>query len=42
MKIVEYHDILNKNLFTSSDALATAWQEISAAIQATDWPHGSG
>lgn len=42
MRIVEYHDILNQDLFTSSEVLATAWQEIIDAIQATDWPHGSG
>lgn len=42
MKIIEYHDILNEDLFKSSDVLATAWQEIKTAIQAIDWPHGSG
>lgn len=42
MKIIEYHDIFNQELFASSEALATAWQEISSAILATDWPHGSG
>lgn len=42
MKIVELHDILNPHLFDVSRELISAWQEISAAVLATDWPHGSG
>ncbi len=42
MRIVEQHDILNPRLFTGSATLIAAWQEVSAAIKATDWPHGSG
>jgi hypothetical protein len=41
MKLVEYHDILNKDLFQSSAALNKAWKEIRVAIRLTDWPHGS-
>lgn len=42
MKIVEYHDLLNEELFKSSNTLIKAWKEIQTAIQATDWPHGTG
>jgi hypothetical protein len=42
MKIVEYHDVLNHQLFNESNELISAWQEIRSAILATDWPHGSG
>lgn len=42
MKIVEYYDLLNKELFESSETLIQAWTEIQIAIHATDWPHGSG
>ena len=42
MKIVENHDILNPHLFIDSNELITAWHEVSSAITATDWPHGSG
>lgn len=42
MKIVCYHDILNAHLFETSESVISAWNEISCAIQITDWPHGSG
>lgn len=42
MKILEYHDILNPDLFNSSRHLSEAWEEIKQAIHLTDWPHGSG
>lgn len=42
MKIVEVHDILNSQLFNTSTELKTGWKEINEAIEATDWPHGSG
>jgi hypothetical protein len=42
VKVVEYHDLLNESLFQTSDTLIQAWHEIEVAINATDWPHGSG
>ncbi len=42
MKLLEYHDILNSDLFVRSPALQQAWHEIQQAIALTDWPHGSG
>jgi len=42
MKVVEVHDILNDSRFQSSKALKRAWQDVSRAVAATDWPHGSG
>ncbi|MEI8195439.1 MAG: hypothetical protein WCI73_05980 [Phycisphaerae bacterium] len=42
MKIVETCDILHKELFTTSKLLRQAWNDVRAAIAATDWPHGSG
>ncbi len=42
MKIVEYHDFFNKNLFNTSCTLNLAWKEIKLSIESTDWPHGSG
>ncbi len=42
MKIIEFHDILNPNLFLSSITLQKAWDEVVHAITVTDWPHGSG
>jgi hypothetical protein len=42
MKLLEYHDILNEDLFSKSTSLDSAWQDVQAAIALTDWPHGSG
>lgn len=42
MKLLEFHDILNPELFNTSKALKQAWTEVQQAISATDWPHGSG
>ena len=42
MKLLEYHDILNGELFVRSPVLQKAWEEIQQAVALTDWPHGSG
>ena len=42
MKLLEYHDILNGELFASSIALQRAWADVQQAVALTDWPHGSG
>jgi len=42
MKLLEYHDIVNSQLFKTSATLAQAWKEVKEAIKLTDWPHGSG
>lgn len=42
MKLVECHDILNPRLFSASDVLKQAWDDVQRAISLTDWPHGSG
>lgn len=42
MKLLKYHDIINPNLFQSSQILQQAWSEIVHAIEVTDWPQGSG
>lgn len=42
MKLLEYHDILNGDLFSRSSVLMQAWDEVEQAIGLTDWPHGSG
>jgi len=42
MKIVATYDLINGNLFDESDILRKAWEEVSNAIHATDWPHGAG
>lgn len=42
MKLLEYHDILNGELFTSSVVLKQAWDDVQQAVALTDWPHGSG
>lgn len=42
MKIAETHDFFHVDLFQTSAALQSAWNEVQAAILATDWPHGSG
>lgn len=42
MKLLEYHDILNGDLFTSSMVLQQAWADVQQAVALTDWPHGSG
>lgn len=42
MKLLEYHDILNGDLFVRSPVLEQAWNEIQQAVALTDWPHGSG
>ena len=42
MKLLEYYDILNPELFGTSQNLRTAWDEIQRAIALTDWPHGTG
>lgn len=42
MKLLEYHDIINPEIFNSSTDLLKAWEEITEAILITDWPHGSG
>lgn len=42
MKIVELHDLLNSERFENSPNLRAAWEDVRAAIEATDWPHGTG
>lgn len=42
MKIVETHDIFSVGSFSKSGAWDIACKQVEAAIQATDWPHGSG
>lgn len=42
MKLLEYHDILNPGMFTRSQALRQAWDDVQRAVALTDWPHGSG
>lgn len=42
MRIVEYHDLLNPDLFQISVQLILAWQDVKDSILRTDWPHGSG
>ncbi len=42
MKLLEYHDILNGELFHRSAVLESAWDDIQQAVACTDWPHGSG
>lgn len=42
MKLLEYHDILNADLFLSSGTLQQAWDDVQYAVAVTDWPHGSG
>lgn len=42
MKIIDVIDIFNPHLFETVPALSQAWDEVREAIQATDWPHGSG
>jgi len=42
MKIVEVHDILNPDVFSSSPWLVKAANDVEVAVRSTDWPHGSG
>ncbi len=42
MQIIEYHDILNSQLFKTSQILIRAWNEVTESVELTDWPHGSG
>jgi len=42
VKLLEYHDILNGELFHRSAVLKSAWDDIQQAVACTDWPHGSG
>jgi hypothetical protein len=42
MRLLEYHDILNPELFKQSPALREAWEDVREAVALTDWPHGSG
>lgn len=42
MKLVATHDLLNGGLFSSSVDLHDAWNDVTAAVAKTDWPHGSG
>lgn len=42
MRLIEYHDILNPELFERSPALQAAWDDVCRAVALTDWPHGSG
>jgi hypothetical protein len=42
VKLLEYHDILNEHLFSTSASLQQAWIDVEEAIALTDWPHGSG
>lgn len=42
MKLLEYHDILNGELFANSMVLKQAWDDVQQAVELTDWPHGSG
>jgi len=42
MKIIEFHDIVNRYLFPNSTELNKAWIDIQESIALTDWPHGSG
>lgn len=39
---METCDLLNGQLFETSQELAAAWGDIQAAIAKTDWPYGSG
>lgn len=41
MRLIEYHDILNPDLFEHSHALRQAWDDVHRAVALTDWPHGS-
>lgn len=42
MKIIECVDIINSHLFSENIYLSNAWEDISNAIQLTDWPHNTG
>jgi hypothetical protein len=42
MIITETEDLLNSELFNTSEVLIEAWSEVQNAIINTDWPHGSG
>ena len=42
MKIVETHDILAVGRFSEAEDWLLACEHVNEAIQATDWPHGSG
>lgn len=42
MKIVEIHDVLSEGVFPRSQPWKTACTHVDQAVQATDWPHGSG
>lgn len=42
MKIVETHDLCSSGPFYMSEEWLTACDQVKRAIQAADWPHGSG
>src|SRR5690348_10791328 len=42
MKIVETIDLIARGDFPTSRAWRTACRHVRIAVQATDWPHGSG
>lgn len=42
MKIVETHDILSVGLFSKSEEWHIGCRQVKDAINAVDWPHGSG
>lgn len=42
MKIVEHYDLLRGGSFPESPTWKRAWNDVQAAVAATDWPHGSG
>ncbi|WP_295540325.1 hypothetical protein [uncultured Thiohalocapsa sp.] len=42
VRLLEYHDILNPELFQRSAALQQAWDDVREAVALTDWPQGAG
>jgi hypothetical protein len=42
MKIVEIHDVFSEGSFPRSKEWQTACKHVEEAVNATDWPHGSG
>jgi hypothetical protein len=42
MKLVEIHDVFSAGPFAQSQEWETVCRNVERAIQATDWPHGSG
>lgn len=42
MKVVEIHDIISAGSFKQSLAWRQACKEVERAVEATDWPHGTG